>query len=202
MKLAVHSFPGRGICTRDISFPRNNFSRKSRGSVRRNLFDMRVSCEFFLISHFTCILQTNTSNYKRRFNMGSLTREPGSHLCAHCRDKSQRQRTAGCNKVYFSRYYVKLASLAELELFKKHSAAVVAVGSLNMHGGKCVSPPPLLLRPPKPSLPNVRQPTCRTLVLFSASECHLRGSRPPFLLPPSACNYPCTFADVAECRRV
>ncbi|KYN43548.1 Dorsal root ganglia homeobox protein [Trachymyrmex septentrionalis] len=36
---------------------------------------------------------------------------------------------------YTTWYYVKLASLAELELFKKHSVAVVAVGSLNMHGG-------------------------------------------------------------------
>lgn len=63
--------------------------------------------------------------------------------------RRQRRRTAGCNKVYFSRYYVKLASLAELELFKKHSAAVVAVGSLNMHGGKC--PPSVPLPRPAPS---------------------------------------------------
>lgn len=105
-------------------------------------------------------------------------------LYTHCRNKSQRWRTAGCNKVYFSRYYVKLASLVELELFKKHSAAVVAVGSLNMYGGKCppASQPPLL---------RIRRPTCRILVLFSASECHL----------PRAYNYPCTFADIAECRR-
>lgn len=98
-------------------------------------------------------------------------------LYIHCRDKSQRWRTAGCNKVYFSRYYVKLASLAELELFKKHSVAVVAVGSLNMHGGKC---PP---RPPNHPRPSIRQPACRTLVLFSASECHLL---PPPSLPAHA----------------
>lgn len=42
----------------------------------------------------------------------------------------------GYNKVYFSWYYVKLASLVELELFKKHSVAVVAVGSLNMYAAK------------------------------------------------------------------
>lgn len=51
-------------------------------------------------------------------------------------ESTRRRRTAGYNKVYFSWYYVKLGSLAELELFKKHSAAVVAVGSLNMHAGK------------------------------------------------------------------
>lgn len=51
-------------------------------------------------------------------------------------ESTKRRRTAGYNKVYFSWYYVKLGSLAELELFKKHSAAVVAVGSLNMHAGK------------------------------------------------------------------
>lgn len=49
---------------------------------------------------------------------------------------TKRRRTAGYNKVYFSWYYVKLGSLAELELFKKHSAAVVAVSSLNMHAAK------------------------------------------------------------------
>lgn len=37
------------------------------------------------------------------------------------------------NKVYFSWHYVKLASLAKLELFKIHSRTVVAAGSLNMH---------------------------------------------------------------------
>ncbi|OAD60279.1 hypothetical protein WN48_06129 [Eufriesea mexicana] len=43
-------------------------------------------------------------------------------------------------------------SLAELELFKKHSAAVVAVGSLNMHAGK---------RPNTPSVrPRMPSPTC------------------------------------------
>lgn len=51
-------------------------------------------------------------------------------------ESTRRRSTAGYNKVYFSWYYVKLGSLAELELFKKHSAAVVAVGSLNMHAGK------------------------------------------------------------------
>lgn len=94
--------------------------------------------------------------------------------------RRQRRRTAGCNKVYFSRYYVKLASLAELELFKKHSAAVVAVGSLNMHGGKC---PPL---GPPPSTRTLPAPPCFPL---------------PQKRRTRACNYPCTFADVAEWRR-
>ncbi|CAD1468568.1 unnamed protein product, partial [Heterotrigona itama] len=40
-------------------------------------------------------------------------------------ESTKRRRTAGYNKVYFSWYYVKLGSLVELELFKKHSAAVV-----------------------------------------------------------------------------
>lgn len=107
-------------------------------------------------------------------------------LYTHCRDKSQRWRTAGCNKVYFSRYYVKLASLAELELFKKHSAAVVAVGSLNMHGGKCPRPPdhPPPPRPPT-NLPHPRAFLCLRM---------LPSPSPPF----RACNYP---MDVAECRR-
>lgn len=98
-------------------------------------------------------------------------------LYIHCRDKSQRWRTAGCNKVYFSWYYVKLASLAELELFKKHSVAVVAVGSLNMHGGKCSPPPPAfqlsLSQHPPTSLPHPRAFLC------------LRMPSPPFLPLPA-----------------
>ena len=43
------------------------------------------------------------------------------------------RRLLGYNKVYFSWHYVKLASLAKLELFKIHSSTVVAAGSLNMH---------------------------------------------------------------------
>lgn len=97
--------------------------------------------------------------------------------------RRQRRRTAGCNKVYFSRYYVKLASLAELELFKKHSAAVVAVGSLNMHGGKCPSPDP----PFRPAPTHAPAPPC--CLPLPQKRC------------PRACNYPCTFADVAEWRR-
>lgn len=122
-------------------------------------------------------------------------------LYTHCRDKSQRRRTAGCNKVYFSWYYVKLASLAELELFKKHSAAVVAVGSLNMYGGKC---PPAPRPPNHPCLAFVDQPaapSCFSLPQNATSPAHaiilahlrtLRNGRRGttvrliFLLPASA----------------
>lgn len=122
----------------------------------------------------------------------------------HCWDKSQR-RTAGCNKVYFSRYYVKLASLAELELFKKHSAAVVAVGSLNMHGGKCP-------RPPNPSPTFINQPAApsrfslpqtATFPAHAIILAHLRTLRSAvgttvrliFLLPVCLCRRFCDFRE-------
>lgn len=156
MKFVVYSFL-KYICT---IFPfQRNFPRKPCSCSIKFMLYFSTQYYFtwyigyFLDNEFfesTNLHPTNkyNSDYKRHFaiSWGIRCAEWGFYarirlLYTHCRDKSQRRRTAGCNKVYFSWYYVKLASLAELELFKKHSAAVVAVGSLNMHGGKCPRPP-------------------------------------------------------------